>query len=289
MITRDEILRRARAVPQRSDPYSQRTLDPDGANAGYRPDCSGWVSYCWRCPTSGPGTWGGYSTSTLVTIDWAPGVPGIMYAIPRSELRPGDAIGYCGPTTAGNGGHIALWLGRSGSQERILDHGSGWGPVERDVTWGVSGTAWNAVGKIRAFRFRGVADATNERMIMFAKFGDGGPVVEAMQRLGLAAGGALPRWGADGGYGDETAAMLRALGLPGDGRTYGPAQYAALIFKLARLGPVAPAVDLGPLTQRIGTVEAAVTQLAVTVGDIPEAVAAAVSGAVARLRISIGD
>lgn len=149
MITRDEILRRARAVPQQSDDYSQARLDGDGANAAYRPDCSGWVSYCWACPTSGPGTWGGYSTSTFIT-------QGVMVEIPRSELQPGDAIGYCTPTSAGNTGHIALWLGKGpGGTERILDHGSGWGPLDHYVTWGV-GTGWNAAGKIKAYRFRGV-------------------------------------------------------------------------------------------------------------------------------------
>lgn len=155
MITRDEILRRARAVPQRSDSYSQSRLDNDGPNAGYRPDCSGFVSYCWNCPKSGPGTWGGYSTASFVTVQYAPGQPGIMYPIPRSELRPGDAIGHCTPTSGGNGGHIALWLGKSGNQEHILDHGGGMGPLDHTVTWGV-GSGWNSASKIRAFRFRGV-------------------------------------------------------------------------------------------------------------------------------------
>lgn len=235
MINRDEIIRRARAVPQRSDPYSQTTIDPDGANAGYREDCSGWVSYCWGCPKSAPGSWGGYSTSTFVTTDWAPGVKGIMYEIPRSQLQPGDAIGHCTPTSGGNGGHIALWLGKDGSQERILDHGSGWGPIERSVTWGVPGDHWNSAGNIKAFRFRGVESSApagaKGDLIMFCKKGDGGPVVEAMQRLGLAAGGSLPKFGPDASYGDETAAMLKAL-VGGDGATYGPAQYAALMAKL---------------------------------------------------------
>lgn len=266
MITSDTIVRRAFAVPQRSDPYSQSTIDPDDANAGYRPDCSGWVSYCWACPKSGPGTWGGYSTATFITTEWAPGVPGIMYEIPRSELQSGDAIGHCGPTTGGNGGHIALWLGKAANgQERIIDHGGGWGPVERLVTWGVSGTAWNSAGKIKAFRFRGVESDANQSdgvMDMFSKHGDGGPVVEAMQLLGLAAGGALPKWGPDADYGDETAAMLVALGLPGDGRTYGPEQYAALMVKIGdRGGAPAPAPDLTALNDRVSKVETAVGKL----------------------------
>lgn len=161
MITRAEILRRARAVPQRSDAYSQSTIDGDGGNAGYRPDCSGWVSYCWGVPKKGPGTWGGYSTSTFVVTPWAPGVVGIMYEIPRASLKPGDAIGHCTPTSGGDNGHIALWLGKDGSRERILDHGGGMGPLEHTVTWGVLGTSWNSLGMIKAWRFRGVEDALN--------------------------------------------------------------------------------------------------------------------------------
>lgn len=149
MITREEILRRARAVPLRSDDYSQARLDGDGTNAAYRPDCSGWVSYCWACPTSGPGTWGGYSTSTFVTM-------GIMREIPRSELLPGDAIGYCTPTSAGNTGHIALWLGKGpNGTEHITDMPGGMGPLDRNITWGV-GTGWQAAGKLKAYRFTGV-------------------------------------------------------------------------------------------------------------------------------------
>jgi hypothetical protein len=162
MITRDEILARAHAVPLRSDEYSQNRLDGDGANAKYRPDCSGWVSYCWGVPTSGPGTWGGYSTATFITTDYAPGVHGIMYEIPRGELQPGDAIGHCGPTTGGNGGHIALWLGKGGNgTEHIIDMPGGWGPIDHTTVWGGgSGDSWNAPGNIRAFRFRGVEGAT---------------------------------------------------------------------------------------------------------------------------------
>jgi hypothetical protein len=87
---------------------------------------------------------------------------------------------------------------------------------------------------------------------MFCEHGDGGPVVEAMQRLGLAAGGSLPRFGADGGYGDETAAMVRALGLGGDGKVYGPTQYAALMAKIGALGggAIGPAGPRGAAGER---------------------------------------
>jgi len=224
MITRDEILRRARAVPQRSDPYNQSTVDPDGPNAGYRPDCSGWVSYCWGCPRSGPGTWGGYSTATFVTAVWAAGVTGIMVPILRADLRPGDAIGYCAPSSPGNGGHIALWLGHERGQERILDHGGGWGPVERFVTW-ASGTGWNSASRIKAFRFRGVDDD--------GPISREGDTVDTklLQEALSAAGYDLGPTGVDGVWGPKTAAALTAAlrPTPGPRGPEGPAGETATL------------------------------------------------------------
>ena len=232
-ITRDEILARARAVPLRSDEYSQQRLDGDGANAGYRPDCSGWVSYCWGAPTSGPGTWGGYSTATFVTTTWAPGVAGIMYEIPRNELKPGDAIGHCGPTTGGNGGHIALWLGKSGSAEHIIDMPGGWGPIDRTAVWGGGGPGdWNAPGNIRAFRFRGVEGAAG-----------GGNVNMPVTPAKIEPGAAFPlpagEWygdinGPDASHGGfhaaempYVAAIQTVVGVDPDG-VFGPATIAAV-------------------------------------------------------------
>lgn len=83
---------------------------------------------------------------------------------------------------------------------------------------------------------------------VFTTHGDKGPKVEALQRLILAAGGKLPSWGADGDYGDETAAGLKAV-VGGDGRTYGPKEYASLLVKLGgegSQGPRGPKGDTGP-------------------------------------------
>lgn len=262
MIARAEILRRAHAVPLESDPYSQAVIDDTGANSGYRRDCSGWVSYCWACPRSGPGTWGGYSTGTFITTAFAPGVPGIMYEIPRAALQPGDAIGYCGPTTPGNGGHIALWLGRAADgREHILDHGSGFGPKDRYITWGV-GTGWNAADKIKAFRFRGVDSDPGEtrgETDMFCRRGDMGLAVGYLQRRIIVAGGTLPRFGVDRSYGGEVATALAAL-IGGDGLVYDDAAMDALDAVVrartsvpgpaGRTGPAGPAGPAGPVGDR---------------------------------------
>jgi hypothetical protein len=87
---------------------------------------------------------------------------------------------------------------------------------------------------------------------MFCARGDKGPKVEALQRKILAAGGSLPRFGADADYGGETAAGLAAL-VGGNGETYGPAQLVALDVALAKAhggagarGPAGPKGDPGP-------------------------------------------
>lgn len=76
---------------------------------------------------------------------------------------------------------------------------------------------------------------------MFCAYGDGNSgtpsdKVKAYQRLLLIIDPAcLPKFGPDGGFGDETAsAGARIIG--GDGRTYGPEQYAALFAKIGAIG-----------------------------------------------------
>lgn len=93
MVSRVQAVARAATVwTPGTVPYSQaRNHQPDG----YRQDCSGYVSMCWGLAAPGE------STVTLVT-------KGLMAEVPAGQLQPGDAIGLCGPGTAGNAGHIQL-------------------------------------------------------------------------------------------------------------------------------------------------------------------------------------
>lgn len=72
---------------------------------------------------------------------------------------------------------------------------------------------------------------------MFCKYDDKSEVVKALQRLLLACDPTcLPQFGADGGYGAETAgAMLKLKVSTTDGKTYGPVEYANLFALLATI------------------------------------------------------
>ena len=138
-ITRSQVLERARRWPARSVPYSMSKL-----RDGYRTDCIGYVSMCWAIAPGENGGWGGHSTVTLVT-------EGYMHEIAERDLRPGDAIGRCGPGTAGAAGHIMLVVAyRPGRIEIAEQSGAGWGPIWRTLSRMPDG--------YRAWRYRGIVD-----------------------------------------------------------------------------------------------------------------------------------
>ncbi len=82
-ITRDTVLERAQRRVDRTVPYSQTKY-----YAGYRTDCSGYVSMCWATGTS-------WNTRTFYKV---------THRIPVSDLRPGDAL-------LKKGYHIRLFYG----------------------------------------------------------------------------------------------------------------------------------------------------------------------------------
>lgn len=95
---RSESYKRTALWPYGSVEYSMNLRGPDG----YRRDCTGFASMLWGLPTDGPGTWGGYSTVTLVSYDQ-------IFEISPQLLKRADAIGICGPDTGGANGHI-MWF-----------------------------------------------------------------------------------------------------------------------------------------------------------------------------------
>jgi len=82
-ITRDEVLARAQRRIDSPVPYSQSKY-----YAGYRTDCSGYVSMCWKTGTS-------WNTRTFYKVS---------HTIPVSQLLPGDAM-------LKKGYHIRLFYG----------------------------------------------------------------------------------------------------------------------------------------------------------------------------------
>jgi N-acetyl-anhydromuramyl-L-alanine amidase AmpD len=93
---------------------------------------------------------------------------------------------------------------------------------------------------------------------MFCKYGETNDKVLALQHLIVRAGGSIgaisgqPDY--DGNYGDNTANGLKAVLGYGDGKTYGPREYADLFVKVAKKqdtntgtpGPAGPAGPAGP-------------------------------------------
>lgn len=152
MITRSEVIRRASTFwPIGTVPYSQAAIHTP---TGYRQDCSGYVSMCWGIPpNAAPGGWGGLNTVTLVTGGW-------MKEIPPADLRPGDAVGVCGPGTGGDNGHIVIfekWLNQDPNDDHywLFEQAGGQrGPEHRVVNYPYDA---NTPGW-KAWRFRDITD-----------------------------------------------------------------------------------------------------------------------------------
>jgi len=120
-MTPDESIARATTVwPVGGVVYSQVRDHPTD---GYRQDCSGFVSMCWDLGAPG------LTTVTLVTT-------GTMVEIPWTGLRPGDAIGHCGPHTGGNDGHVTLVAAVMAGSVRVWEQRGGGipGPTARILT-----------------------------------------------------------------------------------------------------------------------------------------------------------
>lgn len=153
-----QITPRRTAITLKSIWYSQTSIN---AFTKRRSDCSGLLSYVWDLPMTGAGTYlGAFSTTTLYS-------QGLIVEIPFADLKVGDAIGHCGPNSAGNNGHIALWLGygdgttpKSGGNHHVWDHGSGWGPNDRWVQWNGTSTGWLHPDNLKAWRLYTLAGGT---------------------------------------------------------------------------------------------------------------------------------
>jgi hypothetical protein len=103
---------------------------------------------CWAIPTDAAGSWGGLSTVSLVSGGW-------MHEIPADLLQPGDAVGRCGPGSAGNDGHIQLfvrWFNDDPRRLAVLVPGAG----RRGAT-GRQQRLMNWIPWYKAYRFRDIA------------------------------------------------------------------------------------------------------------------------------------
>lgn len=151
MVTRAEVIQRAQTLWKPGTvPYSQNTIHP---GTGYRQDCSGFASMCWAIPLNVKNSWGGLNTVTLVTDGW-------IKEIAPAELMPGDAVGICGPGSAGDAGHIVIfdrWLNDDPNNDDYWLYeqaGGRSGPVRRVLTYPYGGP-W---GQWKAYRLKGISD-----------------------------------------------------------------------------------------------------------------------------------
>lgn len=100
-VTRATVLQRAQAWVSLNVPYSQTRFFPNAA--GYRTDCSGFVSMAYQLPTEiANGTHsGGPTTSSL---------PQYFHQITKAELLPGDILLLL-PPSKGAEGHVVIFAG----------------------------------------------------------------------------------------------------------------------------------------------------------------------------------
>jgi hypothetical protein len=135
MVARQQVVNNSYLWPDGTVEYQQwGTASPTGD----RPDCSGYVAgCCWGIPVE-------VNTVSLVTDGW-------MYEIPADQLQPGDALGMCGPGTAGDDGHIQLFIRFDNTGLFIAEQtGGGPGPHHHTVKRITPG--------YKAYRFKGIAD-----------------------------------------------------------------------------------------------------------------------------------
>ncbi|MFJ5263632.1 peptidoglycan-binding protein [Streptomyces sp. NPDC088387] len=91
MITRAEIINRAKTWVAAKVPYSMTAYWPDG----YRQDCSGFVSMAWK----------------LAGNEWTGSLDQYSDRITKEELRPGDILLFHNPANPEKGSHVVIFGG----------------------------------------------------------------------------------------------------------------------------------------------------------------------------------
>ena len=149
---------------------------------------------------------------------------------PISQIPRGKAcFVYKRSSTASPMGHVGIYLGNG----YVIDaRGHAYG-----VKYGkLESYAWTDYAVLKGI-YEGVTDMPGQpqpilETLPTLRKGSKGEYVKAMQNLLLAAAQQLPRWGADGDFGAETEAALKAFqasaGLKADG-VCGPLTWAALL------------------------------------------------------------
>lgn len=214
----------------------------------YYSDCSSFVRWLYRkaglYSNIGGNTVGIMGSKLGVEIDCK-----IKNGVPTdvSALRVGDLLLFRGNNASRAGaryvGHVEMVYAIKGNTVTLIGHGSG-NPKTRNMKtycrtrWLtlVANTKIKNRGLICVKRF--IADDTS-----FLSPGDRNEHVRTMQKALLAKGHKLPKYGADGDYGDETKAAVvafqKANALPATG-------YANEVTLMLILGVDAPVTPIAP-------------------------------------------
>lgn len=192
--------------------YSQNLRDycfRKYSDGKYYSDCSSSISYAYKEAGYGFGilnTVGMYESSKLRKVDVA-----IKNGIPQdvSKLRVGDMLLFAGtdPSRAYAGfvGHVEMVGEISGGVVTLYGHGSGTPSKKNMIAYcgqrqgAKTNTARGNKGLIKVVRF--IQDDETVPIV----------TVLDVQKALLALGYSLPKWGADGEYGSETAGAIRAF------------------------------------------------------------------------------
>lgn len=190
MVTRDEILARARGWVAAGVPYSMSRY-----RDGWRTDCSGMVSMAWRLASN-------HWTGNLATA-------GLL--ISRASLLPGDMLLFHNKHDPHSGSHVVLferWVGAVGGDFWILEQTP---PRARRIRW--SATRGRNLSNYLPFRPRNVAASSWSEVLMAdlptLVRGSRGPAVRRLQAIINTRGGVQLE--EDGDFGPRTDAAVRAV------------------------------------------------------------------------------
>ena len=246
---REETVRQIRSREKRNNYTQGRPCffygKPEGTNPGYG-DCSGSVREIILRVTGMD-----IGSNTSAQVDNALKGKGVIVERPagnyfdESKLQPGDCLYFKGnPAHTLSVGHVEMYTGKN----ECYGHGGGVGPTKKNLKVYCAGRtgAKKALMAVRWIRDDGSTAPLPKLGDRPLVKGCKGEDVKEMQNILLRLGYSLPRYGADGDYGSETAAAVRNYQMKEGLAQTGNAELTTIkaIRDSASGKPVAPAMQI---------------------------------------------